>query len=261
MEKKNKYSVKGVIGMLIMLLAVGCSKEDPDQKDDGDQFNPKFVDSNWGHYSGVLVGSTGYFNILVTGSGVSAVVVFDDEQYEMQSNSPVPEKQNYEVSLSKDDVVINFVVDKAGKSPEVEVEIPDHPSVNATIFKAEEGQTVRNYLGWSKSTNGQNTHNETYNMTIKGNKYEVVAKSATDSYSELGTIEWVGKDKVKIIAPETTILANVNPQTGVIHHKETGENNYSFEIQLTPQDLLLDDNPDSDDDGDDYASPKPAPGS
>jgi len=260
MEKKNRYRLKGLISAVVLLLAVGCTKEDPDQKDDGDQFNPKFVDSNWGHYSGVLVGSTGYFNILVTAAGASAVVVFDDERYEMQSNSPAPEKQNYEVELSKDGVLITFTVDKAGKSPEVEVEIPEHPHVNATIFKAEEGQTVRNYLGWSKSTNGQNTHNETYNMTIKGDKYEVVAKSSTDSYSELGTIEWVGKDKIRIIAPETTILANVNPQTGVIHHKETGENNYSFEIQLTPQDLLLDDNPDLDD-GDDYASPKPAPGS
>ncbi len=256
-NKKNRYGVKGLISALVLLLAVGCSKEDPDQKDD-DQFNPKFVDSNWGHYSGVLVGSTGYFNILVTGGGVSAVVVFDGERYEMQSNTPVPEKQNYDVELSKDGVLITFTVDKAGKSPEVEVEIPDHPHVNATIFKSEKDKSVKNYLGWSKSTYEQNTHNETYNMTIKGDKYEVVAKSPNDSYSELGKIEWVGKDKVRIIAPETMLLANVNPQTGVISYKETGEDNYSLEILLTPQNLLIDDNPDLEDDA--AASNTPPPG-
>lgn len=244
-----------LFGICLLFLLAGCSKEDPDQKDD-DQFNPKFVNSNWGHYSGVLVGSTGYFNILVTGRGVSAVVVFDGERYEMQSNTPVPEKQNYDVELSKDGVLITFTVDKAGKSPEVEVEIPEHPHINTTIFKAEENMSVKNYLGRSKSTYQQSTHNETYNMTIKGDKYEVVAKSPNDSYSELGKIEWVGKDKVRIISLETTLLANVNPQTGVISYKETGEDNYSLEIQLTPQNLLIDDNPDLDDDA---ASNTPPP--
>ncbi|GEM_PF-1446883 len=258
-NKMNKNFAKWLISIIVLMMTIGCSKGDPDRQKDEDTFNPKFVNSNWGHYSGVLVGSTGYFNILVTGVGVSAVVFFDGQRYEMQSNTSVPEKQDYDLELSKDGVVITFSVDKSGKRPEVEIEIPDHPNVNATIFKTEEKQPVKNYLGWSKSTYEQNTHNEIYNMTIKGDKYEVVAKSTFESYSQVGIIEWIGKDKVRIIAPETTLLANVEPQTGVISYKETGENNYSLEIQLTPQNLLIADNPGFDD-GDDYASPKPAPG-
>src|SRR5690606_6303543 len=211
------------------------------------------------------VGSTGYFNILVTAAGASAVVVFDGQQYEMQSNSPAPEKKDYEVNLSKSGVNIAFMVDKAGKNPEVSITIPDHPSVSATIKKTEESKLVVNYLGWSKSTNGQSTDNRTYNMTLKGDSYEVLSKSSDgmDLYVELGKVEWIGKDKIKIIAPETTLFANVNPQTGVISYKETGEDNYSLEIQLTPQDLLIADNPDLDDEDDAAASSNtpPPPGS
>ncbi|GGH05992.1 hypothetical protein FAZ19_04430 [Sphingobacterium alkalisoli] len=255
--KMTRFNLNLLFGISVLFLLAGCAKKDPHTEDE-DQFNPKFVNSNWGHYSGVLVGSTGYFNILVNGNGVSAVVIFDGQRYEMQSNTPVPEKQQYGVELSKDGVLITFTVDKAGKTPEVNLEIPEHPDVHATIFKSEENMSVKNYMGWSKSTYMQTTHNETYNMTIRGDKYRVVAKSSDESYTETGKIEWVGTDKVRIIAPETTILANVNPNTGVISFKETGEDNYSLEIRLTPQNLLIDDNPD---DGDNFASPTPPPGS
>jgi len=79
-NKMNKNFAKWLISIIVLMMTIGCSKGDPDRQKDEDTFNPKFVNSNWGHYSGVLVGSTGYFNILVTGVGVSAVVFFDGQR-------------------------------------------------------------------------------------------------------------------------------------------------------------------------------------
>lgn len=75
----------------------------------------------FGKYSGILIGSSGYYSIELRASGSKATVVFDGKAI-----------TNY--TLQKDDVKITFSVSADGKSPGVKISIPGH-TVYATVNK------------------------------------------------------------------------------------------------------------------------------
>ena len=247
-----------VTTLLASLTLVGCSKKDPQLKEEG-ELPQDFKDSNLGHYSGVMVGSTGYYNLLLRTSGAKATVLFDGKKYELQRNSPISARQRVEnLRLSDGNLSIIFNVDEEGKNPNISISIPGH-TIAATIAKWEENNFVTNYIGSSKSTYLDATDVTTYNMTVKGDTYQVIGKNDDGTYTETGKIMFYEDNRVKIISKETTIEANHDPATGNITHFESGPDNFSLEIKLNRQQLLFDESGNPNEEYN-WASPTMPPG-
>lgn len=88
-----------------------------------------------GKYSGILIGSSGYYSIELRNSGSKATVIFDGKTYTLDGQGAIEDDKaitNY--TLQKDDIKITFSVGADGKNPGVKISIPGH-TVYATVSK------------------------------------------------------------------------------------------------------------------------------
>lgn len=100
-----------------------------------------------GKYSGILLGSSGYYTIEVRSVGSTATVVFDGKTYVLEGQGAIADGTvitNY--IFQKDNIKITFSVRGDGKSPTVKIEIPGH-TVRATINKETTKYNTYSYIG------------------------------------------------------------------------------------------------------------------
>jgi len=105
-----------------------------------------------GKYSGILLGSSGYYTIEVRTNGSTATVVFDSKTYKFEGQGSIADGSavsNY--VFQKDGVKITFSVGADGKSPTVKIEIPGH-NVRATVNKETTKYETQSYIGKMKDT-------------------------------------------------------------------------------------------------------------
>lgn len=164
----------------------GCKKDNNNNKENNSEV---LIEANnnkaLGKYSGILVGSSGYYSIELRTSGSKATVVFDGKTYILAGQGAIEAGKtvtNY--ILQKDDIKITFSVDADGKNPKAKFEIPGH-QVHATINKETTVYNTVSYIGKIRdSINGKDI--EPAALTISNNAIVGFAKMNTDYVSISG---------------------------------------------------------------------------
>ena len=131
-------------------------------------------------YTGVLVGSTGAYELNLTENGAIASVVFDDETYNLYSNENLETSQS--LTLSDGSISLTFEVDKNGDNPTISFTIPGH-YIQATIVVSNQTNPNRNYIGSTESVSHSEAkvYRTTFNLTLHdGNKWTGIERVDLD---------------------------------------------------------------------------------
>ncbi|MEZ4916493.1 MAG: hypothetical protein R2836_05860 [Chitinophagales bacterium] len=235
----------------LFLLLLSCDKET------NEDINESSIE-----YSGVLVGSTGFYNIYLESGNSSATVVFDSITYNFTNTDIIDFSVGINNLVFANNGVSLTVSLPAGSSqPSFSFSIPNH-TIEYTVFIVEPNITVNNYLGTSSSTSTtlDSNHNvisesyisSTYNLSIQNNNnFQIIEKitssnnggvGQTTTYS--GGVNFIGTNIVEFTfiqnGQSNTITANVNgniisnsiTETFNGDFGQTTENNFSFNFTL-----------------------------
>jgi len=164
----NKLFLTGFLSIFLLFTSCGTN-------DDGDgtttNENPNAVT---GIYSGVLVGSTGAYELNFTATNSSASVLFDGTNYTLSSDKLLEKGKS--ITLTDGTISLVFTVDANGENPSISFTIPGH-TIEATLILA--GTTTnRNYIGETTNTrNGIIVNKSTFNLTLHNdNKWTGIEK-------------------------------------------------------------------------------------
>lgn len=137
--KKTFNSISLLLATIVFfgsLIIISCKKNDENPTNTNTEV---LIEANnnkaLGKYSGILIGSSGYYTIEVRTSGSKATIIFDGTTHVLEGQGTIEEGKaitNY--ILQKDAVKITLSVSVDGKNPSVKIDIPGH-KVYATISK------------------------------------------------------------------------------------------------------------------------------
>lgn len=164
--KKIKLLSIGILSVLLFL--VSCNKDD--------DTSPQNSDTVTGVYSGVLVGSTGAYELNLTENGATSTVLFDDTNYNLSSNETLENGQS--ITLTDGTISLVITVDNNGENPGISFTIPGH-NIQATISTTTNtNNETGNYIGGVTVTkNGVIGYKTTFNLTLyDGNKFQGITK-------------------------------------------------------------------------------------
>ncbi|MBX3257766.1 MAG: hypothetical protein KF862_26795 [Chitinophagaceae bacterium] len=228
MKKMINYACSMLMATAILaaMVFVSCKKD----KEDPSGGNPEVLtEANnskaLGKYSGILLGSSGYYTIEVRTTGSTATVVFDGKTYALEGQGSINDGDaitNY--MLQKGDIKIIFSVKADGKSPAVKIDIPGH-KVQATIDKETTKYETRSYIGKIRDTDA-NRDIDPVAMTISNGsingymkvdtQYVSISGQRIDSSSSLGII--------------FSNQPNKTYNAGLSNNKITGGTKYVFDL-------------------------------
>jgi hypothetical protein len=146
-----------------------------------------------GVYKGVLTGSTGYVKIILQGGQKSVTVTMNGVTKTLNEISFAPVNwssgQTVEKAVfGKDDWKVEFSVDANGNNPQIQVEIPGHSNIMATIVK--ETSTIQAMSFEGKITYNGNSANSAFNFVVSGELFVGSGRMPDESetYSMFGTL-------------------------------------------------------------------------
>ena len=129
-----------------------------------------------GVYKGVLVGSSGYFTIVLQGGQKQIRVTMDGETRTLTTTALESWSSGDLIKNAlfvADDWQATFSVGIAGSSPSANFTIPGHPNLQAVVLKELSNAQVRAYEGqYSGSSSG------TWNFIVQGQAMTGVSRSA-----------------------------------------------------------------------------------
>ncbi|MEM9820848.1 MAG: hypothetical protein AAF985_07240 [Bacteroidota bacterium] len=115
-------------------------------------------------YTGVLIGSTGAYQLNLTENGANASVVFDDEIYHLSSSETLANGQS--LTLTDGTISLTIEVDENGAQPVISFTIPGH-DIQATVVLSNPKHPNQDYIGWTERTKYEvKTYRTTFNLTL-----------------------------------------------------------------------------------------------
>ncbi|GEM_PF-6227799 len=135
-----------------------------------------------GTYSGVLVGSSGYFNLDLKEKGSSITIVFDGTTTELTTDKVLEKGKKIDLIFTNGTISASFSVDANGDNTSLNVTIPNH-NVVATISKGSKDNPVILYTGEyyeqiskdNGATYRRTGKSETSNLSVQGDKFTLLS--------------------------------------------------------------------------------------
>lgn len=198
------------IFVLSMALITSCKKSVADKPaDDTDVLIEANNHKALGKYSGILIGSSGYYFVELRTTGSKATIRFDGATYVLDGQGNIEDGKavtNYE--FQKGDVKLTFTVTADGKSPSVKIEIPGH-RVYATINKDTTIYNTDSFVGQIRDS-ARNRDITPVAINISNNNITGYMKVDTAYYTLNGKLE-AGKLNITTpYAPGKTLDAVLN---------------------------------------------------
>jgi|TARA_B110000902_G_scaffold192450_1_gene218094 hypothetical protein len=167
--KKIKLLSIGILSVLLFLMS--CGKDD--------DTSPQNKSAVTGVYTGVLVGSTGAYELNLAENGVNSSVLFDGTTYSLSSNETLENGQS--LTLTDGTISLVITVDNNGENPSVSFTIPGH-NIQATVILSNSTNPNRNYIGWTENfRNGVKVYRTTTNLTLhNGNQWTGIERVDVD---------------------------------------------------------------------------------
>lgn len=214
--------------ILFMVAAIACKKDDKKAPPTNTEV---LIEANnnkaLGKYSGVLIGSSGYFSVELRTSGSTATVRFDGTTYTMNGQAAVEDGKavtNY--VFQKDAVKLTFSVGADGKSPTVKIDIPGH-KVYAAINKETTTYKTESFIGKIRDSSRRRDITPVA-LTISNNNISGYMKLDTQYFSLSGKMLEAGKLTVTSpYAPGKTLEATLS------NNKVSGGAMYTFDLSKT----------------------------
>lgn len=144
---------KGILILLTLVITsfAACKKDSKNTGNNDDPNSNVLIAENnnkaFGKYSGIIVGSLGYYYVELRSVGSKAVVIFDGQTFTLDGQGTIEDGKaitNY--VLQKDGIKITISVDADGKNPKVKIEIPGHATAT-TVTKESTLLETRQYTG------------------------------------------------------------------------------------------------------------------
>lgn len=181
--KKNYLKLLFGLFAIVILLNSCNNGDDCCGSDDG---------RNIGKYVGIMVGSSGYFEINFSETNPSATVHFDGQTHQLSTPVEVVSGNDYFdllFSSTDSDVSLRFSVNGDGSDPQIEFSIPGH-QVFTTINYAE-SEAIELYEGTSHATNGAYYIDYVYNLKLNNsdNTYTILSKVIDSNTGQTGEFE------------------------------------------------------------------------
>ena len=174
--KRTKLYLIGILSGLFIITS--CNKDG----DTNPQQNTNTPPSSFIRtYTGVLIGSTGAYELNLTENGAIASVVFDDETYNLYSNETLENGQS--LTLNYGSISLTVEVDENGDNPGISFTIPGH-NIQATIVLSNQTNPNRNYIGSTESVSLSEAkiYRTTFNLTLHdGNKWTGIERVDLDN--------------------------------------------------------------------------------
>ncbi|HTG56894.1 MAG TPA: hypothetical protein VL943_11535, partial [Niabella sp.] len=165
--------------LFLSLLLISCEK-------DKDEPNPDIVTGN---YSGIIVGSTGAYQIKITESGATGTLIFEGVKYALESQNVLTKRSQIFLVDKSGDMVITIEADATGLILNPSFRIPGHENMEATILK-ETTTPAENYNGWRLNETASDFTNSIYNLSVNGNSFELISKTiASVNAEEVGNVK------------------------------------------------------------------------
>lgn len=184
---------------ILLLFITSCGKEN--NNDDTTKTKTEF--------SGVLVGSTGYYSLILESGNSSATIYFDSVLYTLTNTEVLDFNAGiYDLVLSdSNNVTLTVTLPPNSSQPSFYFNIPNH-TVEYTVFQVEINLPVNNYLGTSSSSYtvsdssgnilSNSNYNATYNLSIQGdNNFQIIEKNGGNTYYYRGGVQFIGTNIVK----------------------------------------------------------------
>ncbi len=150
---------------------------------------------NTGKYVGVMVGSSGYYELDFVPGNPKAIVHFDGEVYTLPCHITIEPATDYHDILFGDasSVHLRFSIDMDGKKPVISFFIPGH-SIQATIDKTNDKNRIELYEGTSYATTGADGEffiNYIYNLRLnyEDNTFTILSKVTASNTNPVGETE------------------------------------------------------------------------
>lgn len=193
-------TMKNIFYILILLLFItACGKEN-------NNVDPTKTKTE---FSGVLVGSTGYYSLILESGNSSATIYFDSVLYTLTNTEVLDFNAGiYDLVLSdSNNVTLTVTLPPNSSQPSFYFNIPNH-TVEYTVFQVEINLPVNNYLGTSSSSYtvsdssgnilSNSNYNATYNLSIQGdNNFQIIEKNGGNTYYYRGGVQFIGTNIVK----------------------------------------------------------------
>lgn len=148
-------------------------------------------------YSGVLVGSSGYFSLTINSKGENTASLTFDGETHILNNKTAYNKNiiGQEFQFSNQDVTLNLITTNLRSKPEIEVEIPGH-TIIASVYEENNEEPVRNYTGtgfyYSFYKAFVDSFSTIYNLSIKNDSFTNIEKvMSSNKPTEIGKVSQV----------------------------------------------------------------------
>ena len=187
--KKIRTCLLAVSGLLIMLLS--CSKNSDPQDPEASKLYA---------YQGVVVGSSGYYTLIITTEGATATLVFDNVTYNLAITKKLEPGKDIDSIILTDvrgksgmQIIYKFF-NGSGATPSIgkaQVVVPGHNTENTISLIYDYRSTTqlynddffRMYEGTSTYTEGADFDEETFNVTIDilAKKFQAISRVTKSS--------------------------------------------------------------------------------
>lgn len=145
-------------------------------------------------YTGVLVGSSGYYGLNFSRNNSNATIVFDGVTYNLSSTETL--QNGVPLTLTDGAVSLTILLDANGQNPQINFDIPGH-TVSATI--ADATALTENYVGQGTVTkDGVLTNKVTFNVTLAAdNTFQAINKVILNGGVDEGKVDTINGTYVK----------------------------------------------------------------
>lgn len=152
-----KLKIKLLI-IISCFLLFSCSNNDNNNQNQSYYVN---------EYSGVLIGSTGAFELSLSEDGCSAQLLFDGVTYYLTSSTPL----SLGGTVTLTDGIVSIIVTDNNGTLEFEFSIPNH-TVQAVVVLSDSSNPNRNYIGWTENiNNGVTVYQTTFNLVLQNENH------------------------------------------------------------------------------------------
>ena len=184
------------------------------EKDTGMNNQNSDIDSV--RYSGILVGSSGYYTATIKSNGKNtALVHFDGETYHMENQVPYNKGQLGQIFVfNNQEVTLTVISTNERSKPEIEVSIPGH-SIVTTVYEETSGTKIRNYTGTAFYYNFfkafVDSSTSIYNLSIRNDSFTNIEKViSSNKSSEIGKVTRIN-GTIEETNNEITFFVSGNP--------------------------------------------------
>lgn len=145
-------------------------------------------------FTGVLVGSSGYYGLNFSRNNSNATIVFDGITYNLSSTETL--QNGIPLTLTDGAVSLTILLDVNGQNPQINFDIPGH-TVSATI--ADATFLTENYIGQGTVTkDGVLTNKVTFNVTLAAdNTFQAINKVILNGGVDEGKVDTINGTYVK----------------------------------------------------------------